>query len=792
MPPNSTSQGSNASNSSAAGTAGSAANPATVGTGGGHGPGEDCSPGQYCGFPTGMSPSQILCPSSNRCPGEGSPSFPTCLPGTENACACQQEMANGKQARTCECPQSGDCYDALPPPAARRMAAAGGALGPGGECDAGHQQFCGFPQDTLVSQILCPSTNKCPGEGSPSFPDCTPGDENACACEQVLDSSGGQERTCTCPESGDCYDAVATENSSQENATTMTNTTNWNLTSMANITDFNVLASLIPSWCISEGAFDCTAGVNNWEAGWSPDKKEWCCKYFKIACEEIELNESLGDPKFYSEFIGEEQRVHIINLPVAWSMEQVSRFHEAACKEVDTYGRVGCKGVEGGLRAVAVSASPAWVKLVMKRFIKLDPGVTFADADAFAEQNLKLPLVEPAEAQPEGQEDGSGASLSEAPARRLRIEGQRTLQLTQSLTSGTGCSFAPGTQCFERLKSEGLWGLGRVGGCAKGGGSSCDGGHEVRYKMGYGVHVYVLDTGIMTTHDEFRFLNRSGEDGGEVRAIPTFEVSDDGLRECDSKDTSCALDRHGHGTHAAGIIGGNLYGLAKYATLHACKVLDDDGSSSMWRFMVGVNWVAEKGKRPAIIAASVSASGRSASLEREISRAVNGGVVVVVAAGNVGDTSAGNVDSDSCSVFPGNIPFVVTVGATNADDTKASFSRGGSCIDMFAPGQDILSAGISKRNATRMMSSTSMAASHVAGVATLLQWDSDESHLMPEQISGSRRGWWSPRPTGSSSRSERTPRTSWSSMLLWLRRAPWSQRRYRPPRPGPPRRSPRL
>jgi len=367
----------------------------------------------------------------------------------------------------------------------------------------------------------------------------------------------------------------------------------------------------------------------------------------------------------------------------------------------------------------------------MKRFIKLDPGVTFADADAFAEQNLKLPLVEPAEAQPEGQEDGSGASLSEAPARRLR---SRSLQLTQSLTSGTGCSFAPGTQCFERLKSEGLWGLGRVGGCAKGGGSSCDGGHEVRYKMGYGVHVYVLDTGIMTTHDEFRFLNRSGEDGGEVRAIPTFEVSDDGLRECDSKDTSCALDRHGHGTHAAGIIGGNLYGLAKYATLHACKVLDDDGSSSMWRFMVGVNWVAEKGKRPAIIAASVSASGRSASLEREISRAVNGGVVVVVAAGNVGDTSAGNVDSDSCSVFPGNIPFVVTVGATNADDTKASFSRGGSCIDMFAPGQDILSAGISKRNATRMMSSTSMAASHVAGVATLLQWDSDESHLMPEQI----------------------------------------------------------
>jgi len=77
------------------------------------------------------------------------------------------------------------------------------------------------------------------------------------------------------------------------------------------------------------------------------------------------------------------------------------------------------------------------------------------------------------------------------------------------------------------------------------------------------------------------------------------------------------------------------------------------------------------------------------------------------------------------------------VGATNRDDMMATFSRAGSCIDMFAPGQDILSAGISKHNATKVMSSTSMAASHVAGVAALLQWErniSGDSPLMPEEV----------------------------------------------------------
>ncbi|CAK0897288.1 unnamed protein product, partial [Prorocentrum cordatum] len=203
-----------------------------------HAPGSDCAQGQYCGFPNGTSPSQILCPSSGRCPGEGSPAFPECTPGMPNACACEQEMNGDQQALTCQCPQTGDCYDALPPDSAAGGSSATSVsssdgnsstamasstttvssaegnssdagtdedLSPGHHCAT--NQFCGFPNHTSVSQILCPSTNRCPGEGAPSFPRCSPGASDACACEQEMDG-GKQRKTCKCPQTGDCYDSV--------------------------------------------------------------------------------------------------------------------------------------------------------------------------------------------------------------------------------------------------------------------------------------------------------------------------------------------------------------------------------------------------------------------------------------------------------------------------------------------------------------------------------------------------------------------------------------------------------
>lgn len=74
---------------------------------------------------------------------------------------------------------------------------------------------------------------------------------------------------------------------------------------------------------------------------------------------------------------------------------------------------------------------------------------------------------------------------------------------------------------------------------------------------GSGVSVYVIDTGIDTTHPSF---------GG--RAVPAWDNGE----PCDATDTQCATDTDGHGTHCAGLVGSADYGVARGATIHAVKV----------------------------------------------------------------------------------------------------------------------------------------------------------------------------------------------------------------------------
>jgi hypothetical protein len=92
--------------------------------------------------------------------------------------------------------------------------------------------------------------------------------------------------------------------------------------------------------------------------------------------------------------------------------------------------------------------------------------------------------------------------------------------------------------------------------------SGCDGSFNPHYS-GQGVHVYVLDTGIRTTHDDF-----------EGRALPGAETIRT-VKTCNQSDIACAYDMHGHGSHVAGIIAGRKAGVAKFAKVHAVKVLDN-------------------------------------------------------------------------------------------------------------------------------------------------------------------------------------------------------------------------
>lgn len=207
---------------------------------------------------------------------------------------------------------------------------------------------------------------------------------------------------------------------------------------------------------------------------------------------------------------------------------------------------------------------------------------------------------------------------------------------------------------------------------------------------GAGVHVYIIDTGIRATHSEF---------SGRVGAGFDFIDNDAAPDDC-----------NGHGTHVAGIVGGATYGVAKGATLHPLRVLDCNGVGYTSGVIAAIDWVTANHIKPAV--ANLSLSGNSSTaLDLAVRTSVAAGVVYVVAAGNLG--------IDACNASPAREATAITVGATNSADQRASFSNYGACLDLFAPGVNILSAWHTGDNAEQTVSGTSMAAPHAAGAAAL-------------------------------------------------------------------------
>lgn len=212
---------------------------------------------------------------------------------------------------------------------------------------------------------------------------------------------------------------------------------------------------------------------------------------------------------------------------------------------------------------------------------------------------------------------------------------------------------------------------------------------------GKGVHVYVVDSGIAADNPEFagRVGDGAFTNGGSVS------------------------DCYGHGTHVAGIIASNRYGMAPDATIHPVRVLDCSGGGSTSSIVTALNWVARNAPRDAVVNLSLRGP-QSTALDQAVQSLVRSGRVVVVAAGN----DAG----DACRWSPAREPAALTVGATDERDREASFSNYGECVDLYAPGVSIRSTDFRGGSTGRLDMGTSMAAPHVAGAAAVL-WSADPS-----------------------------------------------------------------
>ncbi|KAF3904396.1 Cerevisin [Orbilia brochopaga] len=214
---------------------------------------------------------------------------------------------------------------------------------------------------------------------------------------------------------------------------------------------------------------------------------------------------------------------------------------------------------------------------------------------------------------------------------------------------------------------------------------------------GAGVDVYVLDTGINVGHLEF---------GG--RAVMGFT----GIG-------NITTDDGGHGSHCSGTIGGARFGVAKNVNLIGAKVLSGKGSGPFSAIIGGLEFAMNRHNqrkndpdfKGSVVSMSLGGKGKATAVLNVMSKASKAGMHFSVA--------AGNDNSDACNFWPSGFSAdlpILSVGATDINDQRASFSNFGKCVDIHAPGVGIVSSDKGSSNAISSKQGTSMACPAVSGM----------------------------------------------------------------------------
>ena len=213
--------------------------------------------------------------------------------------------------------------------------------------------------------------------------------------------------------------------------------------------------------------------------------------------------------------------------------------------------------------------------------------------------------------------------------------------------------------------------------------------------------VYIIDTGIHYTHNEF-----------EGRAHYAGFDAIDKLTGSNRKGSDC----HGHGTHCAGTAVGKNVGVAKKANVYSMRVLDCSGSGSSSGIIEGMNYIVSKKEQNMITGPTVFSMSlglrKSISFNKAIDQASAKGVIVVGAAGNQG--------GNACYYSPASAKTEISVGATDIKDIMPTFSNSGRCTDIYAPGVHVFSANNLCNSCYRYYSGTSQATPHVAGYMAII------------------------------------------------------------------------